>query len=292
MFDFNSILAKTYPMKKILSILFLLSLSLFSAQNYRFVYEYKMKNEIYSDSLVTDYMALDTDGKKSYFYNLTKYERDSAYAVNKNFGTLFKKGYDRNLSYLIEKNFSKKTIRFYDKFKSVDLVTTDNEVPVWKIEKEFAKINNMNCQKAVADYKGRIWEAWFSKDYPISDGPYKFSGLPGLVVKVRDKENQHQFNLIQIKKMKTMFDLVPKKGKTMTDAEYKKLMKNYIFIPAEDFEAFNVDKKTGTIGVQLKDGYAVQYNIKELEMGKRAGENIDDEIIRRLKRTDNPIERD
>jgi hypothetical protein len=111
-------------------------------------------------------------------------------------------------------------------------------------------------------------------------------------VKIRDKENQHQFNLIQIKKMKTMFDLVPKKGKTMTDAEYKKLIKNYIFIPAEDFEAFNVDKKTGTIGVQLKDGYAVQYNIKELEMGKRAGENIDDEIIRRLKRTDNPIERD
>jgi hypothetical protein len=74
LFDFNSILAKTYSMKKILSILFLLSLSLFSAQNYRFVYEYKMKNEIYSDSLVTDYMALDTDGKKSYFYNLTKYE--------------------------------------------------------------------------------------------------------------------------------------------------------------------------------------------------------------------------
>jgi hypothetical protein len=157
--------------------------------------------------------------------------------------------------------------------------------------KEFAKINNMNCQKAVADYKGRIWEAWFSKDYPISDGPYKFSGLPGLVVKIRDKENQHQFNLIQIKKMKTMFDLVPKKGKTMTDAEYKKLIKNYIFIPAEDFEAFNVDKNRYNRST-AKDGYAVQYNIKELEMGKRAGENIDDEIIRRLKRTDNPIERD
>jgi GLPGLI family protein len=54
-------------------------------------------------------------------------------------------------------------------------------VPVWKIEKEFLKINNMNCQKAVANYKGRIWEAWFSKDYPISDGPYKFMDCQDLL---------------------------------------------------------------------------------------------------------------
>ena len=274
-------------------LLFLLFAALFSAQNYRFVYEYKMKSDIDNDSLVTDYMSLDTDGKKSYFYNMAKYEKDSAYAAEKDFAKLFKrKNYNRNLNYLIEKDYAKKTINFYDQFKSVKLVTADSEIPQWKIEKEFVKINNMNCQKAVTNYKGRIWEAWFSKDYPVSDGPYKFSGLPGLVVNIKDSEGQHIFNLIQIKKMKTLFDRVPANSKKMSENEYKKLMKNYTFIPAEDFEAFQADTKAGTIGVQLKDGYTVQYNVKELERFTRKGETIDDEILRRLKRTNNPIERD
>ncbi|MDR2234892.1 MAG: GLPGLI family protein [Chryseobacterium sp.] len=274
-------------------LLFLLSAAFFSAQNYRFVYEYKMKSDIKSDSLVTDYMSLDTDGKKSYFYNTAKYERDSAYAADKDFAKLFnRRNYNRNLNYLIEKDYAKKTISFYDQFKSVKLVTADSEIPQWKIEKEFVKINNMNCQKAVADYKGRNWEAWFSKDYPVNDGPYKFSGLPGLVVSVKDSEGQHIFNLIQIKKMKTLFDRVPENSKKMSENEYKKLMKNYTFIPSEDFEAFQADSKAGTVGVQLKDGYTVQYNVKELERFTGKGETIDDEILRRLKRTNNPIERD
>lgn len=274
-------------------LLFILSAALFSAQNYRFVYEYKMKSDMDSDSLITDYMSLDTDGKKSYFYNTAKYEKDSAYAAEKDFAKLFKRrNYNRNLNYLIEKDYSKKTLSFYDQFKSVKLVTTDSEIPRWKIEKEFVKINNIQCQKAVTDYKGRTWEAYFSKDYPVNDGPYKFSGLPGLVVSIKDSEGQHMFNLIQIKKMKTLFDRVPENSRKMSENEYKKLMKNYTFIPSEDFEAFNADTKAGTIGVQLKDGYTVQYNVKELEKSVRKGETIDDEILRRLKRTNNPIERD
>jgi hypothetical protein len=50
-------------------VLFLLMASFCSAQNYRFVYEYKMKPDRKIDSLVTDYMNLDSDGKRSYFYN-------------------------------------------------------------------------------------------------------------------------------------------------------------------------------------------------------------------------------
>ncbi len=278
---------------KMYKLLFLLSAALFSAQNYRFVYEYRMKADTGSDSLITDYMSLDTDGKKSYFYNTAKYEKDSAYAAEKDFAKLFKrKNYNRNLNYLIEKDYAKKTISFYDQFKSVKLMTTDSEAPRWKIEKEFAEINNMKCQKAVTDYKGRSWEAWFSKDYPVSDGPYKFSGLPGLVVSVKDTGGQHIFNLIQIRKIKTLFDRVPENSKKMSENEYKKLMKNYTFIPEEDFEAFNADPKAGTIGVQLKDGYTAQYSIKELERYTGKNETIDDEILRRLKRTNNPIERD
>lgn len=261
-----------------------------SAQNYRFVYEYKMKPDfIIKDSLITDYMNLDVDGKKSYFYNATKYERDSAYSVDKNFNALIRyKKYDRNLNYIIEKDYQKKTVDLYDKFKSVNLIISENEFPRWKIEDEFLKINNNNCQKATTNYKGRNWEAWFSKDYPISDGPYKFLGLPGLIVRLKDTENNHMFELVQIKKINLIFQLLPKVTKQVKANEYKKLLKNSIFNSAEDVESIHANPKAGTLGVQLKDGYVGHFDFNELNKNK----NINEELAKRLRRTNNPIEID
>lgn len=278
-------------MKKKFQILFLAFAATVSAQNYRFVYEYKMKPDIdnkYSE--VTDYMNLDTDGKRSYFYNAVKYERDSAYQVNKDLAALFKsKNYDRNLNYILEKDYAKKETNLYDKFKTANLVLTDHESPKWVIHKEFLKINDINCQKATAKYKGREWEAWFSKDYPVNDGPYKFNGLPGLIVRVRDSEDDHVFNLIQVKKVNTMFSLVPKNSKKITEQEYKKLLKNDVFSP-EDIESMNVDSKAGKMGIQLKDGYIAQLDLDQI---KKAGKgNNDAEIARMLKKGNNPIERE
>ena len=272
-------------------ILFLLLASFFSAQSYRFVYEYKMKPDAAKkDSVVTDYMNLDTDGKKSYFSNAVKYERDSAYKVDKSYPALLKgKHYDRNLNYIIEKDYAKKTINFYDKFKNADLVITENETPKWSIENEFKKINNMNCQKATADYKGRKWEAWFSKDFPVNDGPYKFSGLPGLVVMVKDSENNHAFDLIQIKKISVLNTFVPKKNKSITNEEYRKYIKNYTFSSAEDIAGMSIDSKAGKMEMQLKDGYIAQFDYNEL---KKSGANIDAVIANKLRLSNNPIEKE
>ncbi|RTZ46452.1 GLPGLI family protein [Chryseobacterium arthrosphaerae] len=40
------------------------------------------------------------------------------------------------------------------------------------------KNREFNTQKAVCDFAGRKWTAWFTADLPIQDGPYKFYGLP------------------------------------------------------------------------------------------------------------------
>ncbi|WP_223608159.1 GLPGLI family protein [Chryseobacterium sp. OSA05B] len=272
-------------------LLFLLWASFFSAQSYRFVYEYKMKPDAAKkDSVIMDYMNLDTDGKKSYFQNGVKYERDSTYNADKSYPALLKsRQYDRNLNYTVEKDYAKKTINFYDKYKTVSIITSDNEAPKWNIENDFKKINNMNCQKAVADYKGRKWEAWFSKDFPVNDGPYKFSGLPGLVVSVKDSENDHVFDLVQIKKISTVTSFVPKNNKQMTHTEYRKLIKNYTFTSADDIAGMNVDSKTGVIGLELKDGYVTKLDYNEL---KKSGKQMDALIAKKLMMTNNPIEKD
>ncbi|MDN3693506.1 GLPGLI family protein [Chryseobacterium tructae] len=278
-------------MKKFYTLLFLAVVCTAPAQNYRFVYEYKMKSDIDNeDSYVIDYMNLDSDGKKSYFYNAVKYERDSIYQADKDLKMLFKsKNYDRNLGYIIEKDYSKREANLYDKYKTANLVITDHEVPKWSVRKEFLKVNGVNCQKAVTQYKGRAWEAWFSKEYPISDGPYKFNGLPGLVIRIKDLDNHHVFNMIQVKKVNSIFSIVPKNNKKMSDQEYRKLLKNETFSP-EDIESINIDGQTGKMGVQLKDGYAAQLDMAQI---KKAGKgNEDSELARLLKKSNNPIEKE
>lgn len=262
--------------------------SLCLAQNYRFVYEYKMKPDRKIDSLVTDYMNLDSDGKRSYFYNVAKYERDSLYNITKNSADLYNgKKYDQNLGYIVEKSYGQKNIKFYDKYKTVNLLVLENEPQKWNIEKEFLKINNINCQKATTNYKGRVWEAWFSKEYPINDGPYKFTGLPGLIVSLKDSEGDHSFNLIQIKKIKTVFAFLPKNSKEMSWKDYRKTLMTYKPNFADDIESMSVDKSIGAMNIQFKDGYVVKFDLKELKSG-----NPDDEIAKRLRRTNNPIEKD
>lgn len=278
-------------MKNIYTLLFLALSCAVSAQNYRFVYEYKMKSDIDNeDSYVTDYMNLDSDGKKSYFYNAVKYERDSIYQADKDLKMLFKsKNYDRNLGYIVEKDYSKKEANLYDKYKAANLVIGDREVPKWSVQKEFLKINGIDCQKAITQFKEREWEAWFSKEYPISDGPYKFNGLPGLVIRIKDMDNHHVFNMIQVKKVNSIFSFVPKNNKKMSDQEYRELLKNERFSP-EDIESINIDRQTGKMGIQLKDGYAVQLDMNQI---KKAGKgNEDAELARLLKKSNNPIEKE
>lgn len=65
----------------------------------------------------------------------------------------------------------------------------------WKVTSDTSVINGLKCQKATTTFSGRFYEAWFTNEIPISDGPYKFSGLPGLIIKISDSKNHYVFEL-------------------------------------------------------------------------------------------------
>lgn len=72
----------------------------------------------------------------------------------------------------------------------------------WNIESDSVKIIlDHECQKATCGFRGRQWTAWFALDVPISDGPWKFCGLPGLIMEVYDKGKQYYFCINGIQKV-------------------------------------------------------------------------------------------
>lgn len=71
----------------------------------------------------------------------------------------------------------------------------------WKISKDTASFSGVKCQKAVANFKGRNWIAWFAPELPFQSGPWKLNGLPGLIIEAHDEKNEVKFQFAGIDKV-------------------------------------------------------------------------------------------
>ena len=103
-------------------------------------------------------------------------------------------------SYRIYKNYPGKGLISFnaldDQYYKVDQKMKMN----WKlVTQKDTVISGYPCQMACTTYAGRDWVAWYSPHIPLADGPYKFNGLPGLILKISDTKNLHCFTLNAIK---------------------------------------------------------------------------------------------
>lgn len=71
--------------------------------------------------------------------------------------------------------------------------TEPYESQTWEICDSTKNIFGYDCIMAITDYHGRHWTVWFTPDIPVQDGPWKLSGLPGLILEATENSGQHQF---------------------------------------------------------------------------------------------------
>jgi GLPGLI family protein len=93
----------------------------------------------------------------------------------------------------------------------------------WRIVSGEKHIGNFNCKRAVTTFRGRNYEAWFTPEIPLKNGPWKFYGLPGLILEVYDKGKEVWFSaesvIIPYDTRKDL--LLPEKGKYIPFSEFK-----------------------------------------------------------------------
>ena len=168
---------------------------------YRVTYTGKMVR----DTLNTPYkyieseMRLDVGDNVTHFYDRTKEIRDSiihdgVMKGNYDFQNLPKGGgiqwqYYRNYPEQGKSTFLETVLT--NDYQCIEAV----EIPDWHIQPDSAAtIMGYGCRLAVARFKGRTWYAWYAEDLPLSEGPWKLCGLPGLILKAYDQNRQYVFD--------------------------------------------------------------------------------------------------
>lgn len=183
--------------------LFLAQLSM--AQTSRFVYQVTMKSDSTDKANATiETTRLDISPEKSLFYGEGRIKRDSVMQrmrETRNFDRNAMQNLRSSIDYIVEKDLIKNITYFKTRLGRDQYTYEEDRKMDWKILPETVKIGEYEAQKAETTFAGRKWYAWFTQDIPFQDGPYKFKGLPGLIIKVEDANGDYSFDLQQSKKI-------------------------------------------------------------------------------------------
>jgi GLPGLI family protein len=144
-----------------------------------------------------------------------------------------------NATYYI-KNINKNYIIYTDKFLLKTYQIKDSTIVFdWKIEDEFKKINNFDCQKANVNFRGRNYIAWFSTTINVPFGPYKFNGLPGIILEIYE-ENKMFYAIATSINLTQNTKIIKSKIDNLNESELTDLINFQEFeqIKEKEFEEF------------------------------------------------------
>lgn len=107
---------------------------------------------------------------------------DSYIFVDKKIDTLFLK------TYFVDKNDEEIQFYLYEPIPKLK----------WKLLSQKKKVQNIPCLKATTHFRGRDYTAWYAPSIPVPYGPWKFGGLPGLILEISDAAKAVHFTAINI----------------------------------------------------------------------------------------------
>ena len=209
-------------MKKIFSLIFILSSIVVFSQEVldsaylKCQYEYTLQSDTLSGKTRDDLLILQIGENISKCYSHYSAEVDSISALP-NWYEVMKKHLDYAFSKkeVNDNDFPHKRMKeyVYKNYPQGKMTVTDGltlqyymyedelNAQQWEIKDSTKTILDYQCQMATCDFRGRGWTAWFTTDIPVNDGPWKFGGLPGLIMEAYDKRNQYVFTIVGLQKM-------------------------------------------------------------------------------------------
>jgi len=118
------------------------------------------------------------------------------------------------------------------------------EKPEWNILSDSVKtIESYTCLMAKGFVRGRNYIVWFTPDIPVSAGPWKLWGLPGLIMDARSDDGLVSISLTSLKQT----DLLPQRPtvkNTVTPAEFKAQLNEALKKFTRKIQGLAIDRNT------------------------------------------------
>lgn len=253
------------------------------AQTQRFIYELQFKMDSTQSQHEKLNFVLDINPKEVKFYEYDYLKSDSINKTTGNYGHHYGSWFpsvkhERN-SY---KNQNYELIG-HDMF----IFPTEDKIS-WKLTNETKKFGEYTLQKATANFGGRSWVAWFNKDITLSEGPYKFRGLPGLIFQLEDSGSNFIFTLVKNKNLKETYDTVgfieTYYGTKPLEVSEKIRMKKKLDFYNDPLQDMRRDFKENMQGEMFVMGTKITKAEQFNDLSKKLQEMF--------RKTNNPIERD
>ncbi len=121
---------------------------------------------------------------------------DGSITVNKSKGN----APDKQVYTYVEKDFPSASMTVYDRLASeLCQYSEPFDEMQWELAEDSTRtVLGYQCILATTDYHGRRWNVWFTPEIPLQDGPWKFHGLPGLILSAEADNSPFSFTATEV----------------------------------------------------------------------------------------------
>ena len=137
-----------------------------------------------------------------------------------------------------------------------------NEMQWTIVEDSTANVLDYECIMAESDYHGRHWKAWFTPEIPMSFGPWKLHGLPGLILKAEANGGfsfvatglKHTDRIITPMYMQENYSKVNRKDALKNDEYFTNNQESILNAQGQQVKIYTVDDDGNKIETPKYDG--------------------------------------
>ena len=95
----------------------------------------------------------------------------------------------------------------------------------WELMEATDTVAGYVCSTAKTRFRGREWTVWFTMEIPISAGPWKFNGLPGLILKAQDDKLDYIWECQNITQTRNPIVYYEVKKNVLTRSKWQRYMR-------------------------------------------------------------------
>lgn len=175
--------------------------------NWTCVYEHKVYDPVMNKTEIYRQILQSSDAI-SLYHDYSDYQIDSVVNLHdrnkvtiKDASSIYSKYRKNAKKCIIIKDFKKNILSESAKVFT-DSYVYKEEMPTFVWEKKTATNNicGFICKEATTTFRGRTWNVWYSEEIPQKDGPWKFSGLSGMILKAESEDKEISFEAIWVEK--------------------------------------------------------------------------------------------